>query len=504
MNHVGWVATAALLVFTSLAHGAGDPDRNATTSTATYLLRSSLQVYPDGRQIRLLRALRQLHDPDLTPLFSELVQSRHPAMKIHGMLGLAEIDPSNRLDLVRVAAINEPAIQAQILSTALEYKLFDKKQAAEVVDWPGVEGSVKLMACGPLVEDGSLKRTDFLEEAIKSDNLARKSLAQVYMVQLGHEQVLKDLETLSQSTDSHRDDIQEILLLTVVRYNLKKLSGWAQQVAESPDVSMRLRLLAVKVGLRFGNPKAMAMWQKMYAASTDLAAKTRLALLALREARFAGPGLAEPLMKEEVPLLHRIGVACQALTTQQNIAESVVALVDLNPPHAVVNSWVLHYAEDEATDDDARAILLALVLAYKDERRENPAQLLDDATSAVQILSDRFPDDARKLLQPILSDDAASDNLVTGILLGLIRSTSAKAHDVILGLKPPEQNTARQLALLLKAKHNHPLTRNELDDLALLVRGGGVQDDSIRIQAAWTYLKLTHQTDTALAQALAQ
>jgi hypothetical protein len=90
-----------------------------TFDAAVFLLRESMEPSRDGRHNIMLRALRHLEDPQLEPLFAELITMRETTFKIHGLLGLAEIHPDKKLDLVRLASISQPAEQAQVVSAAM-------------------------------------------------------------------------------------------------------------------------------------------------------------------------------------------------------------------------------------------------------------------------------------------------------------------------------------------------------------------------------------------------
>ena len=72
------------LLFPSLSRAADE--REQTMNSAIYLIRSAMHISREGREIPLLKSLRQLRDPDLASLFEVLAQSPHPILKIHGIL----------------------------------------------------------------------------------------------------------------------------------------------------------------------------------------------------------------------------------------------------------------------------------------------------------------------------------------------------------------------------------------------------------------------------------
>ena len=130
----------------------------------------------------------------------------------------------------------------------------------------------------------------------------------------------------------------------------------------------------------------------------------------------------------------------------------------------------------------------------------NRAQRLDDAVSATQMLMEKYPTNAPEILRPILSDPQVDPILVQGILLGLIRAESKKSYASFADLPQPKDINAQGLWLLLRARSDEPLDAAQMNDLATLVRGGGVLRDkeALRVQAAWIYLKKSNQTQKAL------
>jgi hypothetical protein len=83
----------------------------------------------------------------------------------------------------------------------------------------------------------------------------------------------------------------------------------------------------------------------------------------------------------------------------------------------------------------------------------------------------------------------------------MIRATKGKPHTMLAGIGAFQNFRANSLRLLVLAKGGEPLAPDELKELSLMVRGGGGVPDTIRIQAAWAYLKQTSQLPFAIAKA---
>lgn len=491
------VFTAAIALTTAPVSAESN---EATFDSAVFLLRQSMKLNRDGRHNTLLRSLRQMADPQMVPLFNELATSDYPVFKIHGLLGLAECSDRKQIDLVRLAAVEDPAVQAELVSAALDNKLLSLDQCQQLVDWPGLDLAVKVIVSAPLLEAGRLSKTQPLEDAAKADNLARRHMANLMLLQLGHNTAADALDQLSVSTAPERDQVRAMLLSTAVRYQMDRMGPWAMKVATEPQVRTQLGLLALSVAMRFNTPGSVNIWQQQFASTSDAAQRMRLSLMALRVAQWSAPTLYQPLLQDKDPLLAAIGKAGVAVASGKNITAAVVGLVELH--HPIANAWALNYASEDATEQDAKLILLSVILAYEQGPVRGREQRLDDAISAVQRLVERSPDDAVTFLKPMLADAKTHRELAQGLLLGLLRSKAERSHEIIEGVPPFEDINTRNMALVLLATHNQRLSSEQLDDLGLCVRGGGLGMDALRIQAAWSWLKRTGQIGKAIDLAL--
>ncbi len=491
---------AFLALLACLSPAVAAQSKDATFDSTVFLLKQAMRVHQDGRQNQLLRSLRHLADPQMTPLLNELAQSDYPVFKIHGLLGLAECSDPRQIDLVRLAAVEDPAVQAELVSAALDSELLTLDQCQQLIDWPGLDVAVKVIVSAPLVKAGRLSKLEPLHEAAKAENLARRSMASLLLLQLGHAQAMDALEKLNISDNPARDQVRDMLLRSMIRYELDKAAPWAMKIADDADTRSQLRMLALSVAMRFNAPGSTNIWQQQFATSTDTAQRTRLALMALRLSPWMQASFYQPLMKDDDPMMVRIGAAGAAVASGKDIPAAVTSLIDMH--HPIANSWALNYASNDASPQDARAILHALILAYEQGPARGREQRLDDAATASQLLAEQDIDGATIILRPILANPQTPRQLTQAILLGLIRSSKPLAHQVIMDLPPQEDMNIQSLVLLLTARSGQPLSPQQLADLAINVRGGGLPQDSLRIQAAWLWLKATGQVRPALDQAL--
>jgi hypothetical protein len=474
---------------------------------AVHLLHQSTVVDRRGTHNLLLKAVRHLQDPATRPLFAHLAGSEHPGLKIHGILGLAELSNDKQIDLALIAQIQDPAVQSTVITAAMDDKLLGHEQAAQILAWDGLADEVKMLIAVRLIEAGTFDDTALLHGAMAhAKKLGGGALAALLLMQLEDPAGLEHLQqTIDQSDDPQRDPVRAMLLQTALRHGFEKSSGWALGIASEPDVDPALGLLALRTAMRFGEPGAVELWRSRYEQAADAPAdRVRLALTALHLAPWLGPEAFETLRQSDDALLGAIGEAGILIASNSaGVGDAITELLEVC--HPMVNTWALGYAREHASEIDAQVTLLGLVLAYQHSPPRGKARRLDEAIEAAQALYERSPDTAVKLLRPILTDPDTDKLLAQAILLGLVRSRSAGAVDAVDGIVDKLNGTdARGLALLLTARSDRPMDTPQLEELALLARGGGRLEDSLRIQAAWTYLKRTGGAELALQRVLGQ
>jgi hypothetical protein len=498
-SHPMLTAAMVVCVVASTAVASPKVDESAIES-ARFLLAKAVTVGQDRSFHELLRALRHLRDPALTQLFEHLAQSDRAVLQIHGTLGLAEVSPTKKVDLKRVIAISDAVAQAELISAALDDELMDIADCEQLAGSSGLEAGVRLLVANELVRRQRPVPAGLLDEAIKSDNLGRKHLAALLLVQQGDPRGSVILGDLNQLQDDARDSVRLMVLDAAIKYEFDKAGPWAMSVASEANVDPRLEGVALQAALRFGASGAEDVWLRHYQATTEPAQQIRLAILALRVSPWVGPRLYAPLKAESDPLLKQLGLAGEAIATNKDVAPAVIGLVQLH--HPIANRLAMGYANDNAAPQDAKLIFLAFVLAYEQGPREARGRLLEDAIAAAQLLYQKSPDDALALLRPILTQPGADEHMVHGVLLGLLRAQEPGAHRVLTGLPTFTNPHIRNMVLMLKAKSDQPMTPAEMDELALLVRGGGRLQEPLRVQAAWAYVKRVGQERAVLASVL--
>lgn len=496
-----WVVCVCAAVAAMLAVDMARADSKAdTTDAAVRLLKTSMQVSSEGRHNITLRALRQMQDPALEPYFDALAKSEHPALKIHGLLGLAECRADHKLDLARLAAIDSAAVQAEVVTAAMDSKTLTTAQCKEILAWQGMDAGVKVIVAADLLQEKQAVPAEVLKEAAKSDNLARRGMANLLLMQLGDADASKAMQEIVASNDPRKEATLEMMLQTAMHYELDRTAPWVMTLATDTKSNPRMAVFALRTALRLNAPGAAEAWRQQFASSGDAAQRTRLALVALQASPWVSPKLFDPLKSSEESLIKQIGVAGAAVASRKDAGKAVADLAAMQ--NAIVNGWIVTYAARHADAKDRREIAMALIRTSVTGSERGRAERLDDAVSATEILVEKDAESAPALLKPILTDPKTDGLLCRIIVLGLVRSQTPAAVKVVEGVDRVSDSQANDFLLVLRAKHGQALSPGDLNLLSLLVRGAGDPPHSVRIQAAWAYLKHTKQEKAAMQQVL--
>jgi hypothetical protein len=503
---------------------AGSAHADATDpafQSAVLLLRQATDASDRGNAHLMLRALRHLQDPALRPIFATLADRPEPLLRVHGLLGLAETDPHRRLDLGRLAAIRDEMVLGQVVGAALDDGLLGLEQTRQMLAWADLPLSVKVVLATRLVSAAPLDDPaadaqaraalkTMLRRAAATGPLGQRGLAAMLLVQLQDEQAMDLLTAVDRSDDPQRTIVRTTLLKTAMRLDYPRIGPWALWVSTEQTEPMRLRLLALQVALRFRTPGSFDAWQGAWRQyDDDPALHRRLAVLALQVAPWADPAIYDLLddpARRADPLLPAIARAGRAIAdTRQSHTEMTAALAELAAMRqTIVNAWLITWAEKHAPHDVAAPTLGAIIAAAVGPPL-GQAERLEQAIEAARALGQI--DDAPRIADVLAAHRgllAAEPDLLAAVLLGFVRAADGRTHALASMLPDSDQSLIRGLRVLLDARdrldrrfETQPLEPDDLRRLALLLRGGGSFDQTLRLHGAWLYLRHTQQTAPA-------
>jgi len=522
-----------------------EPDAPAPDALIAQI-RAALVESSDGRLDVLLRSLRRVGDPSLRPLFAQLAASGRAILRVHGVLGLAELESPPRVDMLLVKRLPDPREQLVVLGEALRAGMLPAEQLEDVARWSGLDPTLVVLVLGRLERAGMAVDPAALDVFMVPPDpapdegvdpmpalLATLERMQQALVRPGvpapQTGVLDEL--LASPPSAQRERIAVILLEYIRRERLTAAASVASRLLAEAGESGSVAFESLSALLAVA-PRDEATWESfrsMYDAG-DLAHRIRLGLAVLDqtlESPLPPPGIAGPpapalppayaalLAADEHPLLAKMGAAAAAALA--GCSETVEPVADLvAETHAPTVAWAMRLAR-HCGGASGSAIALAVLRAAEAAgaaSRPGDGAMADAAVAAAALLADTDPAAlATELTHASERGDAAMQRM---ILLGALRSTNPAAAVIVRA--PGAENgapvhlsdpTAAAMATLLEARHRPELTEA---DYAVLAGIAGAMVPSapaeplgepLRLQAAWLALRCRGHQRVALARILA-
>ena len=503
LSWLRWISAALVILGGLCPAVAGAQGQDQAQESALRQFEQTMLITRDGKSHNLMTALRHLKDPELKPYFEYIAGTPSPLHQIHGILGQAEISQDQTINLLSVAELKQAFVQGQIITAAMDSELVSDDQLSQLLEWPGLDIGVKMLILTnrpALINQGHV---DVLEEALKSELPARTGLAGLLLLQNADPRGLPELQKIDALSDANqRDPIRGELLRIALNREFDTVRDWAFAIANQTGVDPKLKSLALLAALRFGHPQAQTLWIQSYQNADNLVQKLDYAINALRVATFTQPGIYQFLAANgEIDLIKKIGAAGASVSSNSaDIADRIVELIDMQ--HALVNGWAIKYANKYASPENAQLILFSIIYAYPEAQPKNKLRRLEESVTAAQYLFELSPEMAYPFLRPLIEDPKTDPKLLRAVLLGILRSRTPGGSAFVDGIDSFGSGDGNALALVLKARNGVELSARELQDFAIIVRGGSDLQDSLRMQAAWLYLKYTGMNMADVMQSL--
>lgn len=493
------VASAAL---GALAPAASAQDTEVSPhEPALRLIEQAVTPQRDDSHLGMLLALRQLRDPALRPMFEQLVSSRDWRLQAHAALGLAELDPQQRIDPAILARLG-PLAQESVIATALDLDFIKPDQIGKLLAFQNLHPIARLLLSASLIGEESLKvDVGSVEELAASEDHLISGLASAMLAQLDRPQAFAAFEKrLAGLPGRERQTVSMWLLDAVRRYRLDAVRDWIHFIIENPESPDALHAKAVFTQASLGGAAGIETWEEYARRDSGYNHRVRSLLMLLASRAPAPIETLESLRSPPgEPLVDRLIDAAIAISEQRDAAESIIELLRLN--HAKTNDWIMEYCGDLPKAQAAR--VYRFMIERVDSLDSGSAQRQPETLAlAARAASDLFSIDPEAVEASLRS--AKDDSMLQEvILLGLLETHSPRASVAAAVLPRLGAGRADSLALLLASRQLAP--RNDVDKLRLrtIAAGGARISDPLRAQAAWLYLKHTGQADRALDRALA-
>ncbi len=502
------MAAALLVCAPALSYAQQSPTTAQTEERfdrASRLMREATRFRPDGMHLRLLRGLRQLHDPNLKPFFVTLFTEDNPSIKVHALLGAAAISDPPRIDTWKLSQLQEKAeLQRAAFGEALSSQFVGVEELKAILDFPNLDDAMKSVVMLNLIGMGEPPSTESMRALMQSTNSpivrARAALGLLHLGETeGCDEALASVDDLPRSI--RREAITNLVGL-VHAHRLQNCNDWLQLLLQAEDMSISLRLGVVRDLIQLDAEAGRAAWHSLYLSSDGLAHKIRSILMLLTVADQVLPTDFDVAMHDNYPLLVAIAGTGKAIASKSTAVDECLHLISFR--HPISSAWVLDHARtiSETESDDAIQITSALI---RDAMQDGPSleERLELALLSSSLLTRLDADRASGLLQE--ADQGRKRLVEEAILAGAWQSRSPNALILVNQTDHWLSTRAGSIAAIIKARQTEvgQLTPDDEYRLSLAFGGAGHVSAEYQVQAAWLYLRHTGQEGPALATILA-
>ena len=488
----------------------------ALVEELTAQLRAAVGDRDSRRRDRTLNGLRTVRDPAMLAFFSQLAINPSPMLRVHGLLGLAELEPQRGLNLLGVSRIPDERLQGVIISSAIAAGLLSDENRSELTGWASLPTRLRIelaAACAARSRPFDVAAVrSFLNDqepfvAVSAAVVLRRAGVET----VAAEQTIRTRALgLAQGAGVQAAELSEL----VIEHNLTSagealtIAARGLQPGAPADAVAAARLLVSP-----GDAAVVSAARARLDIAAPLAERTAFAVRLLDVVQSLGGRTPAPVLREMAtdpdPLIKAIAAAAEAISRDDNAGAAVGALARRGDPATV--AWALRFASERHWQD-ARTIRAAVIdgVARRPAGAAVDPRLSEMAVAAAAALCD---DDPRSLDRPLAEALSAGDGSLTRIVLeGALRSrhqeTGALVRQGAFEVRPAgpwPTGDAAALALLVSVRHgeftaDRPERIARLSAIARAERGtlSGV----VRAQAAWLALRESGEDRVALTRIL--
>lgn len=510
-----------LLVFSVLfacavpTHAQQDLPNQATYDAAVRLVRRAITPQSNGSYAVRMRALRQLQDPSLRPLFAHLRASPQGTLQVFGVVGLGQLSETGKIDIGLAAEISDPSFTAIAITTAIDDDMIDADGLRTILTWKDLQPLTRMIAAMQLSTlgeqvDSATFRPAIQGQAINNETDRAKLIEYAYaaalLTRLNDPAGKSALMSLLKLDNPHTDIVFANLLTSAMRNDSVAIAPLAVELAGDPQRNTVLRTHAMNAALRLDPHAAFSIWSKWFASEQSTAQQTRLAALLLDAAPALEPGTFEMLTHHASTFIQAIGKMGMAIASK-DIAEQRQAAEKLMDFGVIVTTqWMVSYCRREQPENGAK-LLEHVVRAFAVGIDKRDKKLINAASDAVFAMCELYPKQATLRIPQMLHEPIDDPNLSNArmaiVLDGISRLRGSDMQPLLAQIDADAMETSfnRWMHLLQCAKHGVALTAAQWLEVEDCIQGAGQITEEHRTQLAWLYLKHNGVTQKALIDA---
>lgn len=469
-------------------------------------IRSASRFSADGSHHLLLVALRQLRDPSLRPFFQSLVQGEHWSIQVDGMLGLAELSSTQRVDPFLLSQLKGEEDRATAIAAALRLGMIGAEEATTMLTWEDLSPRDQVLLHAEILRRGGPIDAARLGRlaAHRNDHVAALASFILAGSGSGGDAALAAFrQRFAALPERERNALLASVVPIVSDFNLAASAPFLAEVVADATLPADIRNATIAALLRVAPQRGYEAWRAAVAGDSSQANRVRLALVLLAVETILPKEPAAPLRRNAEPLDPLLGRLADALDAIASGGDAAPVLRDLvSTRHRPSMSAVM----DAATRLDART-RTSVLLAYADllalpARRELSPAAIELCLAALAELATLDPSAVGARLALLADGSERDEELQNFLMLALAAANTPEAAAVAAANRERLGRRAASIALVLMARHNVGIDPNTIRELGVIASGGGRVDRPYQIQAAWLFAKYSGKGDQAIAAAL--
>ena len=451
-------------------------------------LDKALQKTADGSNHSILLALRQLRDEGMQPIFQSLLLSDDTALRVDGLLALAEIG-TGTIDPFLMKTFTPEQRMITILA-AIDLELMDGDTITTILEFPDLRAVefINLAVIGRSM--GVEPSKERLQSLASSEDVTTRCMAAILLAELKIDATpLNDrIDEYSSLDIARRERLTAALSDLGSRQSLPSALPLLKVMADDEALSRGTRLAAVDACLACDCPEGTAIWLRMAGKSLTSGDRMRLGIMGLDR---------QVMLEDWTPFRDGrrfndlIADAGEAVASQEGLTAATTALVRARNPILMDGALAIAERSDpDASEEVWNAIIEASI--------EVP-QIRPVAVRVVTMLADRKAACLEGVVERLRTATDATIGEVA--MIGLLNAEPEDSTAHAERYRDHPSRTVRSLAVVLEARNNKDeLDRKSLDELAGVASGAGRVDPAMRAVAAWLWLKHSKQHERAVAR----
>ena len=470
------------------------------------LIREMERVVEVGRsrgpqEETMIVGLRSLCDDRLSPLFASLSDSRRWEARVHGVLGLAELDDTEQVSVLVVAQIEDPQVRTVVISEALKQGLVEAAGLREMLAISGLDPSLRLAMLAKLRQldaEVTPEEVDRVVGELSAGQVGMRVYGMLVAADLRGEDGSSAWAVLDGvASDAAREAILSVVLRQINGDNLDGVTGFVEKAWDWSRGRAATELEVLSAMLSQSIDRGSAAWRELWDRSPALSQRLLLACVLTEFASGAPVSMFEPLVSDPDPFVRRLGVFGAAVAGGGPFGDQLYEV--LAGDHRLSTAAALSALGGiEASD---RSPSLAIAIRRVLGRAKQGAAPRYAFDMARMVASDDVD-----LLRALIGEAVASGD---ARMVELLLTTAVEIDPVEIweaGPAPPmpDRRTAALAALVVaRARLGADLTGPEIEQLRRIAGGRELLPPAMRVQAAWLALCASGQEREALARILA-